>query len=97
MKHFFDFIKILISKKQLKLKLENEEGLLERLNVTRTDLSNKIIELTNNEEEMIELKPFTDKLQIFSEFKEEIYKFNQLKNEENSKNYYLFTQTPIFI
>lgn len=70
----------------LKLKLENEENLLERLNITKKDLANKINEITSNEEEMNVLKPFTDKLQIFNEFKEEIYKFNQLKSEETSKN-----------
>ena len=70
----------------IKLKLENEESLIERLNISRKDLLNKINEIINNEKEMIALKPFTDKLQIFNEFKEEFYKFNQLKNEENSKN-----------
>lgn len=70
----------------LQVRLENEEKLLERLNISKEELVNKFDEIISSEEEMIELKPFTEKLPIFNEFKEEFYKFNQLKIEENSKN-----------
>lgn len=70
----------------LKLKLENEEKLLEKLNILKEDLTNKFNEIRRNEAEMIELKPFTEKLQAYNEFKKYFYKFNQIKNDIKSKN-----------
>ncbi|MBQ2654629.1 MAG: SMC family ATPase [Methanobrevibacter sp.] len=72
--------------KELNVKLESENKLLETLNKTKEDLTNKLTEVLSNEEKMEELRPFCNKLQVFSDFKESLFKFNTLKKDEASKN-----------
>ena len=72
--------------KELNVKLQTENKLLETLNKTKEDLTNKLTEVLSNEEKMEELRPFCAKLQVFNDFKESLFKFNNLKKDEASKN-----------
>ena len=67
----------------LKLKHESEQKQFDILNKSKEELDNKYEEILNNEKEMITLKPLTDKLKIYSDFKESLLKFNHLKKEEH--------------
>jgi hypothetical protein len=54
----------------LNIKLETEEKLFLQLNNAHEDLKNKLKEIKEYEEEMIYLKPYTEKLPVFNDFKE---------------------------
>ena len=67
----------------LKLKHENES--LDGLNKLKEDLSKKYDEILRNENEMNLLKPFSEKLPIYKEFKESFINLNKFKEDEKNK------------
>ena len=68
----------------LKVKGESENKQLEILNKTKEDLAKKYDEILRNETEMATLKPFCDKLNTYTQFKESLLKFRNLKKDENN-------------
>ena len=71
----------------LQLKLVHEKESLDGLKKSKDDLSKNYDEILRNEKEMNLLKPFSEKLPIYKEFKEYLLKLNKFKEDEkNNKN-----------
>ena len=71
----------------LQLKLVHEKESLDGLKKSKEDLSKNYDEILRNEKEMNLLKPFSEKLPIYKEFKEYLLKLNKFKEDEkNNKN-----------
>ena len=70
----------------LKINLKNEEENYELLIKRKEELANKYEEIINNEKQMEELKPFCDKLQAYTDFKESLLNYNNIKRDEILKN-----------
>lgn len=68
----------------LKLKLEHEDESLDGMKNRRDELTKKYGEILRNEKEMILLKPFSEKLPIYNEFKESLINLNKFKEDEKS-------------
>ena len=68
------------------IKHNNEEENYNQLNKRKEELSNKYEEIINKEKEMEELKPFCDKLQTYTAFKESFLNYNNIKRDETLKN-----------
>ena len=68
------------------IKHNNEEENFNQLNKRKEELSNKYEEILNQEKEMEELKPFCDKLQTYTAFKESFLNYNNIKRDESLKN-----------
>ncbi|MBO7241114.1 MAG: SMC family ATPase, partial [Methanobrevibacter sp.] len=68
----------------LKLKLIHENENLNGLNKLKEDLSNTFNEILRNESEMNLLKPDSEKLPIYTEFKGSLSNLNKLKDDEKS-------------
>ena len=68
----------------LKLKLEHEDKSLDGMKNRRDELTKKYGEILRNEKEMILLKPFSEKLPIYNEFKESLINLNKFKEDEKS-------------
>ena len=69
----------------LQIKLKHEEENLNGLKKTKEDLSKKYDEILRNENEMNLLKPFSEKLPIYKDFKDSLINLNKFKDEENNK------------
>ncbi len=69
----------------LNLKLKHENESLDGLNKLKEDLSKKYDEILRNENEMNLLKPFSEKLPIYKEFKESFINLNKFKEDEKNK------------
>ena len=69
----------------LNLKLNHEKESLDGLNKLKEDLSKKYDEILRNENEMNLLKPFSEKLPIYKEFKESFINLNKFKEDEKNK------------
>ena len=71
----------------LQIKLAHEKESLDGLKKSKEDLSKNYDEILRNEKEMNLLKPFSEKLPIYKEFKEYLLKLNKFKEDEkNNKN-----------
>ena len=68
----------------LNLKLNHEKESLDGLNKLKEDLSKKYDEILRNENEMNLLKPFSEKLPIYKEFKESFINLKKFKDDEKS-------------
>lgn len=69
----------------LQIKLKHERENLDGLKKTKDDLKNKYDEILRNENEMNLLKPFSEKLPIYKDFKDSLINLNKFKEEENNK------------
>lgn len=69
----------------IKISAEHEKTNFEMLNKHKEELNKKYEEILENENEMEELKPFIDKLNIFKQFKDIFIKLNEFKKEELRK------------
>lgn len=70
----------------LKLKLEHENTNLAVLNKSKEEYTNKFNEILRNENEMNILKPFSEKLPHYKEFKENLLKLNKFREDEKTNN-----------
>ena len=68
----------------LNLKLNHEKESLDGLNKLKEDLSKKYDEILRNENEMNLLKPFSEKLPIYKEFKESFINLKKFTDDEKS-------------
>ena len=68
----------------LNLKLNHEKESLDGLNKLKEDLSKKYDGILRNENEMNLLKPFSEKLPIYKEFKESFINLKKFKDDEKS-------------
>ena len=66
----------------LQLKLLHENNNLEGLKKRKSELSEKFDEIQRNEKEMNLLKPFSEKLPIYKDFKESLNNLNKFKDDE---------------
>ena len=70
----------------LKINLKNEDENYEQMIKRKEELVNKHEEIVNNEKQMEELKPFCNKLQTYTDFKESLLSYNNIKRDETLKN-----------
>ena len=75
----------------LQLKLVHENESLDSLKKIKDELSKKYDDILRNENEMKILKPFTEKLPVYKEFKESLLNLNKLKENEG-KNKEIISQ-----
>ena len=66
----------------LKLNFIHERENLKGLNKSKDDLAEKLDEILRNEKEVNILRPYSEKLPIYKEFKDSLIIFNQLKSDE---------------
>lgn len=68
----------------LNLKLVHENENLNGLNKLKGEMSNKYKEILRNEEQMNLLKPYSDKLPVYNEFKVSLTDLNNFKQDEKN-------------
>ena len=68
----------------LQLKWVHEKENLNGLNKIKEELTKKYDEILRNEQEMSLLKPFTEKLSIYKEFRESLLNLNKFKEDEKT-------------